>query len=174
MTRRLFPALVFAFAAAVLAASAGAAGADAPLLPNPLRRVAAGQWVRYRLNVLFGAAEQRQTVVAVSGVGDEAIITIRTEMILDGETVDEREETATYKKLLDDQAAALAEAENSSVAPRATEFAGAAVDAVAVRYTQDGENYTLLLSDDIPLFGVIRLLREGTEEPLVELLDFGG
>jgi hypothetical protein len=159
--------------ACMLIASAAVRGEDAPALPNPLRNVRAGQWARYRVNTLFGTAEQRQTVVAVSGNGDEAVITIRTEMSLDGEIVDEREEAATYAKLLAEQAAALDGTENQSVSEREIPVAGASIPAVAVRYTQDGEEYTLFLSEDIPLAGVIRLVREGSGEPVVELIDYG-
>lgn len=159
--------------AAALAASAFAAGADALRLPNPLRHVAAGQWVRYRLNTLFGVAEQKHTVLGVDGSGDDALITIKTETILDGETVDEREVVSTYRKILDDQASALDDAENPSAEPCDTEACGATFPAVAVRYTREGQNYTLFLSDEIPLAGVVRLVMEGTEDPVMELIDFG-
>lgn len=171
MTQRFFPAVVLAI---IIAAAASAADAADVELPNPLRNVAAGQWVRYRVNTLFGTAEQKQTVVAVTGGGDEAVITIRTEVSLDGEVMDEREEATTYRKLLDEQAAALDGAENRSSAGTEAEIGGATFDAVAVSYTQDGQKYTLLLSGDVPLAGVVRLVAEGAEEPVVELIDFGG
>lgn len=160
-------------AGSVAAANPAARAADAPELPNPLRRLRAGQWALYRVNTLFGAAEQKQTVTAVSGEGDGRIVTIKTEIRLDDEVVDEREEASTYGKLLSDQTAALDDAENPSAEHCETEAGGATVAATAVRYTQDGKQYTLFLSEEIPLSGVIRLVEEGTEEPVVELIDFG-
>ena len=170
MVKRLLPVLAFVLAAAVSAPAAETLGAQ---LPNPLKNVKPGQWARYRVNTLFGVAEQKQTVVSVEGDGDDRVITIKTEMSLDDEVVDEREEATTYRKLLDEQAAALEEVENAVAAPCETTLAGTTVSAVSVTYAQDGQKYTLFLSENIPLAGVIRLEAEDAEEPVVEIIDFG-
>lgn len=171
MVRRVLS--VFVVALAVSAAAWAAEDAPVSQLPNSLKSVKAGQWARYRVNTLFGVAEQKQTVVDVSGTGDDRLVTIRTEMSLDDEIVDSREETATYRKLLDDQAAALEEIDNVAIAPCETALGTITVPGVEIGYTRDGLKYTLRLSETIPLAGVIRLEAEGAEEPLVELIDFG-
>ncbi len=160
------------FAALCLAPASAAADAP-PDLPNPLLRLRAGQWTRYRVHTLFGEAEQRQTVVSTAGEGDDRLVRIRTEMSLDGEVVDEREETSTYAKLLSEQSAALEGAEETTVEACEVTVGGVTFAATAVRYTQDGMRYALFLSGDVPLAGVLLLTAGDGETPVMELLDFG-
>lgn len=158
-----------------LAASAvaSAASADTATLPNPLKDVKAGQWVVYRINTLFGAAEQKQTVENVEGVGDERVFTIKTEMSIEDELVDERTDNITYKQAMEEQDKALAEAEDVDIANTQVDVKGAKMDAVQVSFSQDGTKCTLFLSERVPLVGMIRMEVEGMDEPAMELLDFG-
>ena len=142
-------------------------------MPNPLKNLKAGQWVHYRINTLFGIAEQKQTVVSVQGEGDDRLITIKSEMSIDGEVVDEQEDTVTFKAALQEQEESLNEAENVEYFAVQTDVKGEQIPAVRVDFTQDGQTCHLYMSERIPLVGMIRLLVDGMDEPAMELLDFG-
>lgn len=168
----------FALAAFVSAASAFAVAApllagDAPPLPNSLKNARVGQWVVYRINTLFGTADQKQTITAIDGEGDDRVLTIKSEMSIDGEPVDERTDSVTYLQAAREQEEALAGAENIRVKNDAIEFKGAPMDAARVDFVQDGNDCVLYLSEKVPLVGMIRMTVEGQDGPSMELLDFG-
>lgn len=156
----------------VFTTSAVHAGETAEI-PNPLRNVKPGQWVQYRINTLFGLAEQKQTVVSIQGEGDERLLTIKSEMSIDGEVVDEQEETVTYKAALREQEESLKDAEKVEIFAVQTDVKGEQIPAVRVDFTQDGQSCHLYMSERIPLVGMIRLLIDGMDDPAMELIDFG-
>lgn len=157
-----------------LAASpAAAADDDVAAMPTPLKNAVAGQWVQYRVNTLFGSVDQKQTLVDIQGDGDDRVLTIKTEISVDEELMDERTDSVTLGQALKEQEDALAEAQNLSARAVSIEFKGRKLDAVEIRYTQDGEQCVLHLSNDVPIVGLITMEVEGMSEPAMELLDFG-
>ncbi len=169
-----FAVLMFVLAGAVLCPSAAAGDADAAAtLPNSLENAKAGQWVLYRINTLFGMADQKQTLVAVDGEGDDRVLIIKSEMSIDGELVDERTDSITYSQAVEEQETALAEAENLRIGRASIDFRGTPLDAVRVDFVQDGNACVLYLSEKVPLVGMICMTVEGQDGPSMELLDFG-
>lgn len=162
-------ALLMAFAAF----SAPAGESATANLPNPLKNAKAGQWVHYRVNTLFGTADQKQTLVGVDGEGDDRVLSIKTEMSIDDEVVDERTDAITYGAAMEEQERALSESENVRVSNTSVDFKGTKMDAVRVEFIQDEQRCVLIMSDQIPLVGMIRMEIEGQDEPVMELLDFG-
>ncbi|MCD8140774.1 MAG: hypothetical protein LUE17_13520 [Planctomycetaceae bacterium] len=156
-----------------LACAAAAAEAGTPEIPNPLATVRPGQWVRYRHSTMYGVAEQKQTVLAVSGDGDERVISIESVMAIEGETVDERTDTITYGAIMEEQRSALADAADLTVTPMIIPFNGRDLPGVRVEFANVDGRFRLVLSDLVPLSGVIRMEEEGEDEPVMELLDFG-
>jgi len=171
MSKR-FVFLALAMAVFSLSAAAGDAAATSTL-PNPLKNAKAGQWVHYRMNTLFGTADQKQTLVGIEGEGDDRVLSIKSEMTIDDEIVDERTDAITYRAAMDEQERALSEAENVQITTTTADFKGAKMNAVQMDFVQEGKRCVLILSEDVPLIGMIRMEVEGQEEPAMELLDFG-
>ncbi len=172
----LTPAHAVVLVCLTLAVAAGAVAGDSAVaaLPNPLKHVQPGQWVVYRIQTLFGELIQKQTVLDVAGQGDERTFTIKTEMSVDDEVMDERTDTVTYERALEEQEEALKQAGNVDIAARKISFKGRDIDAVEVSFTDgEGQKCRLYLSENVPLVGVIRMEIEGQEEPSMELVDFG-
>lgn len=165
--------LVTALALAVIFWFGAAAAAETATLPNPLRTAHPGQWVRYRINTLFGHAEQKQTLLKIDGEGDDRIFTIKSEMIIDNEPVDERTDSITYEQALAEQESALEDASGISMKSEVSELNGTKFESLRIEFHQDGKKCRLILSDSIPLVGMVRLEIEGTDDPVMELLDFG-
>lgn len=174
---RCFVALVVLAAVPAFAVSPSAAAGDAVAsiesLPNSLKNARVGQWVRYRIVTLFGTADQKQTLVGIDGEGDDRVLTIKSEMTIDDELVDERTESITYRQAVEEQERALAEAEGIRIERETVDFEGTALDAARVEFVQDGNACVLYLSETVPIVGMIRMTVEGLEGPSMELIDFG-
>ncbi len=153
--------------------AAAAADAAVPDIPNPLATVRPGQWVAYRHTTEFGTADQKQTVLAVDGEGDDRVISIESVMTIEDEMVDERTETITYGVIMEEQRKALADAVGLTVTSVVIPFKGRDLPGVRVEFDTEAGRFTLLLSDLVPLSGVIRMEEEGVDTPVMELLDFG-
>lgn len=166
--RQCLAAAIFA-----LALAPAALAADIDDLPNPLATVRVGQWLEYRHNTAFGSAEQRQKITAVVGEGDDKVITTESVMTMDGEVVDEREESITYGAAMEQQRESLKGVEGLAISPTSIEVKDKTVNGVRVDFTQDEMRFSLYLSDTVPITGVVRMEVEGAEEPVLELIDFG-
>lgn len=162
-----------AFLFMIILATGFATAAETETLPNPLRTAHVGQWVRYRINTLFGQAEQKQTLLKIEGEGEDRIFTIKSEMAIDEEHVDERTDSITYEQALAEQESALEDATNVSMKNVTYEFNGEKFDSVLVEFLQEGKKCRLQLSESVPLVGMLRLEIEGVDEPVMELIDFG-
>lgn len=170
----LFAVFALAAASAVAGEADDTASASAiAALPNPLKDAKVGQWVQYRINTLFGTADQKQTLVGIEGEGDERVLTIKSEMSIDDELVDERTDAITYKQALEEQEKALADSGEVSVKNVSLEFKGNTYDVVEVDFIQDEKHCVLYLSEKVPLVGMIRMTMEGQDGPVMELVDFG-
>ncbi len=161
--------LVLVAAAAV---SADTAQPDVSLLPNPLNKVQPGQWVQYRILTAFGHIIQKQSVLDVSGAGEERIITVKTEMSMDDELVDERTDTITYRRAMEEQMASLQGTENLSITATTIPLKGQNVAAAKVEFTDDGKKCTLILTEAVPFAGMVSLEVDDMDEPAMELIDF--
>ncbi len=176
MSKRL-PGMLAALilvAATAVAAGAEAAAPDLAALPKPLKDARVGQWVQYRIITLFGSAEQKQTLMGIEGEGDERVLTIKSEMTIDDELVDERTDAITYKQALEEQERALRDSGQIRIKNAALDFKGGRYDVVEVDFVQDDKRCVLYLSEKVPLIGMIRMTMEEREEPVMELVDFGG
>ncbi|MCD8351073.1 MAG: hypothetical protein LUC93_10735 [Planctomycetaceae bacterium] len=152
---------------------AAAVAADVPPLPNSLATVRPGQWVRYRHRTEYGVADQKQAILAVEGEGDDQVISIESVMTIEDEIVDERTETVTYGVAMEEQRRALADAADLTVTPVVIPFNGRDLPGVRVEFRTSEGRFSLLLSDLVPLSGVIRMEEDGVDEPVMELLEFG-
>lgn len=157
----------------IAAAFAGAARAEDVTLPNPLKNVKTGQWIKLRMFTLFGYAEQVQRVVNIQGEGDERVITVNTEVNVDGEVVNSEETSIAYQQAVDEQMTAFDDAEDVKYSNITTTVNGKQMSAVQIDFVQDGQKCTLVLSEEVPLTGMIRIEIDGMDEPAMELLDFG-
>lgn len=157
---------------AAVAVAAETVQPDISLLPNPLDKVQPGQWVQYRILTAFGHIIQKQSVVSVSGAGEERIITVKTEMSMDDELVDERTDTITYRRAMEEQMASLQDTENLAITATTIDLKGRTVDAVKVEFTDEDKKCTLILTENVPFAGMVSLEIEDMEEPAMELVDF--
>lgn len=157
----------------IVAAFAGVARAEEAALPNPLKSVKVGQWVKLRMFTLFGYAEQVQRVVNIQGEGDDRVITVQTEVSADGEVVNSEETSIAYQQAVNEQMTAFDDAESVKYSNITTTVNGKQMSAVQVDFVQDGQKCVLVLSEEVPLTGMVCIEIEGMDEPAMELLDFG-
>ena len=164
---------LLAFMFAVTALACPALSADRPDLPSSLARLKEGQWVLMRVTADFGNAELKHTVLSITDTGDDKVINIRTEMSMDGELVDSRDDNITLSRLQEDQDEALNSMDFVSVLPTQVELKGVTVDAVEAEFVNEGKKCRFILTDKVPLIAMVRMEVENEEEPMRELIDFG-
>lgn len=149
MTRSRFLSILLLALVAALPATAG------PPLPDCLADAREGEWVLYRLE---GGMQQRQSVTAVRG----DTVTLRTEILMDGETVSSTE-TKVSKKARPE----LPEGEEIETERATITIQGRKIDCVAVR---SGKTRSYV-SNQIPVTGLARSEVEG--RVLLEAVDYG-
>ena len=173
MPRKFLSVFLFMAVCALPAAAADTA-LEVPL-PNPLQSAKAGQWVQYRITTLFGSAEQKQTILSIDGDenDDERVLTIKSEMIIDGEVVDERTDAITYKQALQEQANALEESQDVKTRLATVDFNGQKLEAVEVDFVQQGKHCLLYLSEKVPVVGMISMTVDNEDGPAMQLIDYG-
>lgn len=156
----------------LLFASQIAFAANAPL-PNPLSTVREGQWVSYKVVLMGMEAEQRQSIVGVTGTGDDRILTMKVEILLDGQVVQSDEHKVTYQNAVAEQLRAFDDSPDTIVTATRVMVKDREVDGVRVDFVEDGLACKLFLSESVPVVGIVRMEIEGFDGPVMELLDFG-
>lgn len=161
---------------ALLLAALGlsARAADASNIPNPLKNIKEGQWAELRISTPEGDLIRKQTLLSIEGEGGDRVLTFMISLHLDGELVDEGEQQITYDAAMAEQERSLAGAEDMTISNvKAVLPGGAEVDAVLVSFTQDDTRFSLYLTESVPIVGLVKMLVDGIEEPVMELIGFG-
>lgn len=167
MVRKLF----LVSACCVVAASLAAA-LDVGQLPNPLKDVAVGQWILYPVSWDESEGDQKQTVTSIEGEGDDRVLTVRKEIIIDGNVVETEEFSAPYNELIAEMHEMFDEAADATVSSTTLEVNGKTIDCVLLTYTEDNIECKIYLSEEIPITGIVRFEMEGLDRPVMAVKDF--
>lgn len=160
-------------AALLLVSALSAAAADA--LPNPLKNIKVGQWVEYRIYTPDGDITRKQTLTAIDGEGDDRVLTFKISLHFEGEPLDEGEQQITYGAAVKEQEDSMNGADGVTVTKVKTAMPGSGeeIDAVLVTFVQEDTRFSLYMSEDIPIVGMVKMMVDGMEEPAMELIGFG-
>lgn len=166
MLRKLIPAFIV-----VLGICGLAHAVDVKDLPNPLKRVKAGQWVRYRL---MGEVEQKQTVLSVTVVDGDTEFVVKYETKDPNLDIPDMTETHSVKNLTEGFAETLLEG-NPTLSKTKITANGKEYDVVLLEI-MDEEDGALrsYLSEAIPITGLVRMEDDDEDDGLIlEIIDFG-
>ncbi len=164
-----------AIAVAILFAVTGARAAERYLkvtIPNGLATAVTGDWVEFRLR---DGRNQRVSILDREGSSPDGKVSIRTEHYLDGKILDSRRVSqAIGEEFVEPPAERDGEKGDSFGRRRGTAIiqGGEAEVSIIDVYKGDRLLRTWYLSPEIPVYGVLKLVRgDGTSE--FEVVDFG-
>lgn len=159
-------------AIALLFGASTALTADATV-PNRLAKAKVGEWALYRMTEGY---TQKQTVAAKNGDGPEAMLTIRVENIYDGQVVNtaEIQEKAGLPLMPpqvpeDENVKITIEKKDATVKGKTIPATVIVIDANHGTENDDEANW--YISDEIPVFGIIKQEVDG--EAVFEVIDYG-
>lgn len=167
----------FLLLVAFVAVAAVASAEDSEYyIPNPLGDAEVGDWVRYAVSA-DGNQEQRMTVVRRQGEGDDLKITVKYDTYSQGKLVNSGQTIHDAKDFTNELPAQAGHAE-INIDEEEVEVKGTTLVVTVVRFAEEpeegkktGKTREWYLSDDIPVYGVIKQVENG--EKTSSLLDFG-
>ncbi len=174
MTR--FPKHILIALLLVLGLAAAAAAGETGV-PNRLATAKVGEWATYRLPDGY---TQKQTVIARTGTGPEAMVTIRIENIYDGQVVttaevQEQAGTPITAPQVPDQVGVKLEIKKENVQVKGRNIVATVLDMERDDDNGDDdgddEETKWYLSAEIPVFGIIK--QKVDDDVVFELVDFG-
>ena len=148
-------------------------GMDASELPNPLRNCQIGQWVLYKIQIMGVEAEQKQSIIAIEGTGDDRFLTMRVEILVEGLVAESEAERVSYKDAVAELRSAFKDNPDARFERVTMQVKGQDVDAVKVSYVDEGIENRIYLSEVVPIVGIVKLEVESEEGAVMELIDFG-
>ncbi|MCC8180177.1 MAG: hypothetical protein LIP23_04595 [Planctomycetes bacterium] len=159
---------VFLAAISMMCLTAVASALDAPQIPNSLHDANVGEWAVYSVP---NGYQQMHTVLQVLGEGPSATVTVRVDNLYDGEVVSSAQThheagERYHPAAIPDRDDIVVDVEEVNVKIKGTDIA-----AVVVEVEQNEEDMEWYLSEQIPVFGMIKQYRDGDLE--YELIDFG-
>lgn len=159
--------------AALLSFSFGAVAmaADFGKIPDAMKNVKAGQWVSYKT---MGGMDQKQSIVAVKGEGENMVVTLKTEISMAGQTMPAQEIDIPLKGAKEKQQEAWKNAPDTKITEEKITVNGVPYDAVVVQTVQEGMSIKIFMSEKVPVTGIIKMEMQDMPAPVMELIDFGG
>lgn len=154
-------------------ACVGANALDSTALPNPLKNVKEGQWVVYKVLLMGIEAEQKQSIVAIEGEGEERVLTMKIDVLMDGEVVQSDEQKVTYSEAVREMLGSFDDAKDAVFTAVKAQVGEREIDAVQVDFTEDGVKCLLQLSESVPIVGIVKMEIEGFDGTVMEVVDFG-
>ncbi len=166
----MFKKVLYA-AVLVLAVSAVSQAADFSKIPTPITKAKVGQWVTYNS---MGGIQQKQSIIAIEGAGDDQVVTIKLEMMMNGQVMQSQEQKVGIKEAKDVANSPWSQDPNIKITEAKVSVKGKDVDGVIVEFTQAGATSKLYLSNAVPIHGIVKMEVTGAPAPIMELVDFGG
>lgn len=160
-------------AAVLFVVSLGAVtmAADFSKIPNAIEKAKAGQWASYKA---MGGMEQKQSITAVKGSGEDMVVTIKTEMSMAGQAMPPQEQEIALKGAKEMQQEAWKNNPNTKITEETITVNGKSFDTVVVETTQEGMSVKIYMSEKVPVTGIVKMEMQGMPGPVMELVDFGG
>ncbi len=159
-------------AALLLAVSAASQAADLGKIPVALTKAKVGQWASY---TVMGGVQQKQTVTSIEGTGDDQVITVKLEVMMNGQVMQSQDQKVTMREAKDVAGdSPWAQAPDTKISDAKVTIKGKEYNAVLVEFTLNGSKAKFYFSDAVPVYGIVKMEAEGAPGPLMELVDFGG
>ncbi|MDR3211905.1 MAG: hypothetical protein LBU79_08320 [Planctomycetota bacterium] len=158
--------LFFSFVASTVAVEVSEAAAK---IPVRLRVAESGEWALYSMT---GGAEQRQTITQVREKDGDRLFTVLFELVINGETVQSREEEWSLRNAIRDQEELPADTRIVGIESGQEKFGGRELSTVTVDMMMFDDTIHTVFSETIPVTGVLRVEVNGGE--ILNLVDFGG
>lgn len=164
MFKKAILCLVALCACATLAVAADATIQDVPLR---LKTAKKGEWVQYNTaaNMI-----QKQTVVQITEKDDDTAFSIQTELIMDGQSLQSMTHVFSLKEAIEEQDD-MADDETVKITKGKETVNGKEYDTVIIEATVEESTVQTVMSAEIPVTGIIRVVIDG--QTLLELVDFG-
>lgn len=162
--RALLAAVLTLVAASTLCA------ADLGKIPTPMKRAKVGQWVVYKV---MGGMEQKQSITAIEGEGDARVVTVKMEMLMNGQPQMTQEQKIPLKDAVNSATSPWANSPDVKISEGKVAVKGKQVDGVIVEYSASGIASKLYMSDAVPVSGIVKMETTAMPEPLMEVVDFG-
>lgn len=144
-------------AAFMILICAGTQAAKAEDVPDCLKDVKVGEWVKYKMQ---GGMEMKQTVAKVT----EKEVTLSKEMFMDGKALGKPNETKIPRKAEGD---ASGEGEKPKTSSATVKVKGKDVKCVVI----EASGSKTYMSNDIPVTGIVK--SEAGGKVTMELIDYG-
>lgn len=155
-------------AAVVVFSSVAAVSADTVAIPNRLEKARKGEWVVYSA---MGGITEKQTIVEIEELDGDRQFTISSELSI-GDEIVQAEEVAYSLSQADRENVELVQGENTvSVTTKRETVRGREIDVVVVETIEDGDTFLTVISDAIPVSGLVRIEANGVS--VIEVEDFG-
>ncbi|MDR3210444.1 MAG: hypothetical protein LBU79_00820 [Planctomycetota bacterium] len=149
-------------------------GGEEPAIAIPLRlpKAKVGEWVTYKMS---DGGERREKVVNIrpaGGDGNDSMITLRRESLVDGIRVDQQDVTFSLADILKETENMDLVASGTTLSWGKADFRGAEIDVVVLSSQIEGLGTSKsLMSDKVPVTGLLRIELDG--KPFLELVDSG-
>lgn len=164
MLKKCLVIAAFAFTACFVAQAA-----DFSKVPDATKNMKVGQWVTYKI---MGGMEQKQSVTAIEGEGDDRIITLKMETMMNGQALSTNEQKINLKDSKAQEAKAREENPNVEITEETVTVAGKTFNAVVLSAKMEGVESKTYMSADVPVTGLIKMEVSGMGT-MMELVDFG-
>lgn len=147
--------------------------ADFSKIPSAIDKAKVGQWATY---TAVGGIEQKQSIIAVKGSGDDMVVTVKTEMSMAGQAMPAQEQEISLKAAKEMQQEAWKNNPDTKITEESVTVNGKSYDAIVVETVQEGMSVKIYMSEKVPVTGVIKMEMDMQGEPtsIMELVDFGG
>lgn len=159
---------VFLVVTAAVVTAGMSLAADMSKIPQPLSKAKVGQFAAYNT---MGGGEQKQSITAIEGTGDDQVITIKMEITAGGQS-QSIEQKIPLKNAKEQQAAAWAASPDIKVTEGKVTVKGKEVSAVIIEFAQQGATSKIYMSDEIPVTGIVKMEMVGMPAPVMEITDY--
>lgn len=155
----MFAVLVFGLAQA----------ADFSKIPNPMKNAKTGQSVTY---TSMGGMEQKQSITAVEGSGDDLVVTVKTEVMMGGNAIQSDETKISLKDAKAQQEAAWQADPDVKISDAKVNVGGKDYNAVLIESTTQGITTKIYMSEEVPVSGILKMESSALPQPLMEVKEF--
>lgn len=144
--------------------------ADFSKIPDATKNAKVGQWVAYNA---MGGMTQKQTITKIEGEGDDRVLTIKMEVMMGENVVQESEMQISLRESKAQQEAAIKADPDFKISDVKVNAAGKEIDAVLIESTTGGITTKMYMSEKIPVGGIVKVESSAMPQPLMEVKEYG-
>lgn len=143
--------------------------ADFSKIPNPMNNAKKGQWVTY---TAMAGMEQKQSITEIEGTGDDRVVVIKTEVLMEGMPAQATETKVNLKDARAAQEAAWSVNPDVKISDATVEAGGKTYKTVLVEVGAQGVTTKMYMSEDIPVTGIVKMESSALPGPLMVVKDY--